>query len=208
MQNDNENGVSARRKVRPAELLVLFWEFFKIAALVVGGGYAILLVAEDVFAKKLKWLRDNELAEMLVLIQTIPGLLAGNIAIYIGHRRAGVIGAITALFGVALPSYLIISLVATGFAFIPVDSPVLLCMFRSVRAALAGLMLVAFVRLWRQAVRDYAQLALFILCALSIALFHIAPGWLILAGLMFGPLYCLLICRRMPAASELQGGGK
>jgi len=196
------------RQVRPRELLILFWEFFKIAALVVGGGYAILLVAEDVFAKKLKWLRDNELVEMLVLIQTIPGLLAGNIAIYIGHRRAGMLGAVVALFGVALPSYLIITLVATGFAFIPVDSPVLLCMFRGVRSALAGLMLVAFLRLWKQAVRDYAQLALFILCALSIALLHIAPGWLILAGLVFGPVYCLLVCRSMPPASELQGGGR
>ena len=204
---DNNEKESAR-SIKASELFILFWEFFKIAALVVGGGYAILLVAEDVFAKKLKWLRDNELAEMLALIQTIPGLLAGNIAIYIGHRKAGMLGAIVALFGVALPSYLIITLVATGFAFIPVDSPVLLCMFRSVRAALAGLMLVAFVRLYKQAVKDYAQIALFLVCALSIALFHIAPGWLILTGLLAGPAYCLLVCRNMPAASELQGGSK
>ncbi len=204
---DNNEKESAR-SIKASELFILFWEFFKIAALVVGGGYAILLVAEDVFAKKLKWLRDNELAEMLALIQTIPGLLAGNIAIYIGHRKAGMLGAIVALFGVALPSYLIITLVATGFAFIPVDSPVLLCMFRSVRAALAGLMLVAFVRLYKQAVKDYAQMALFLVCALSIALFHIAPGWLILTGLLAGPAYCLLVCRNMPAASERQGGSK
>lgn len=204
---DNNEKESAR-SIKARELFILFWEFFKIAALVVGGGYAILLVAEDVFAKKLKWLRDNELAEMLALIQTIPGLLAGNIAIYIGHRKAGMLGAIVALFGVALPSYLIITLVATGFALIPVDSPVLLCMFRSVRAALAGLMLVAFARLYKQAVKDYAQMALFLVCALSIALFHIAPGWLILTGLLAGPAYCLLVCRKMPAAAELQGGSK
>ena len=196
------------QSIKAHELFILFWEFFKIAALVVGGGYAILLVAEDVFAKRLKWLRDNELAEMLALIQTIPGLLAGNIAIYIGHRKAGMLGAIVALFGVALPSYLIITLVATGFAFIPVDSPILVCLFRSVRAALAGLMLVAFVRLYKQAVKDYAQMALFLACALSIALFHIAPGWLILTGLLAGPAYCLLICRNMPASAELQGGAK
>ena len=204
----DKNEAEPARSIKAHELFILFWEFFKIAALVVGGGYAILLVAEDVFAKRLKWLRDNELAEMLALIQTIPGLLAGNIAIYIGHRRAGMLGAIVALFGVALPSYLIITLVATGFAFIPVDSPILLCMFRSVRAALAGLMLVAFFRLYKQAVKDYVQMALFLICALSIALFHIAPGWLILTGLLAGPAYCLLICRDMPAAAKLQGGAK
>lgn len=202
---DNSSGAS---RSMSRELFILFWEFFKIAALVVGGGYAILLVAEDVFAKRLKWLKENELSDMLVLIQSVPGLLAGNIAIYIGYRRVGVLGALAALFGVALPSYIIITLVATGFSFIPVDSPVLLCMFRSVRAALAGLMLVTFLRLWKQAIKDRFQMGLFAICAVAISFLHISPGWLILAGIIAGLVYCMVICRSMPAASVLKGGGK
>ena len=37
----------------------LFWEWFKIALFVVGGGYAIIAVADEVFGRKLKWLREG-----------------------------------------------------------------------------------------------------------------------------------------------------
>ena len=65
-------------------LWLLFFNFFKIALFVVGGGYAIILAAEDIFIRKLHWLRDGELMDMLAIIQTIPGLMAGNAAIYVG----------------------------------------------------------------------------------------------------------------------------
>ena len=92
----------------------LFFNFFKIALFVVGGGYAIILAAEDIFIRKLHWLRDGELMDMLAIIQTIPGLMAGNAAIYVGYRAAGALGALVALSGVALPSFLIITAVAMG----------------------------------------------------------------------------------------------
>ena len=39
----------------------LFWEWFKIALFVVGGGYAIIVVADEVFGRKLGWIREGEL---------------------------------------------------------------------------------------------------------------------------------------------------
>lgn len=59
-------------------LWLLFFNFFKIALFVVGGGYAIILAAEDIFIRKLHWLRDGELMDMLAIIQTIPGLMAAT----------------------------------------------------------------------------------------------------------------------------------
>ena len=41
--------------------LRLFWEFFKISLFVVGGGYAIIVVADDVFGRRLKMLEEGEL---------------------------------------------------------------------------------------------------------------------------------------------------
>ena len=41
-------------------LWLLFYHFFKIALFVVGGGYAILLAAEEIFVKRLHWLKDGE----------------------------------------------------------------------------------------------------------------------------------------------------
>ena len=41
------------------KLLRLFWEFFKISLFVVGGGYAIIVVADEVFGKNVCSLDDK-----------------------------------------------------------------------------------------------------------------------------------------------------
>lgn len=185
---------------------VLFWEFFKIALFVVGGGFAILLVAEEVFVRKYHWLRDGELSDMLALIQVVPGLTAGNVAIYAGFRVAGFAGAFAALTGVATPSFLVISFVAMGFDLIPIGHPLLAGAFAGVRTAMTALTFVAMLRIWRGSVGSPVQKALFFACLLLILVGHINPGWLIGGGLLFGVIYCMLICRKMPPGSELGEG--
>ena len=117
---------------------LLFWNFFKIALFVVGGGYAIILAAEEIFVRKLRWLKDGELLEMLTVIQAIPGLTAGNAAIYVGYRTAGQWGALAALVAVALPSYIIICLVSLGFGVIPMENLYVQGAFIGVRTALSA----------------------------------------------------------------------
>ena len=96
------------------KLWVLFYTFAKIAALVVGGGYAILPVVEETFSKKHKWLTSEELLDMMGLVQTVPGIIACNSAIYVGRRVAGFGGILAAAFGVCLPSVLILLFAAAG----------------------------------------------------------------------------------------------
>ena len=180
---------------------VLFIEFFKIATYVVGGGFAILIVAEDTFVKKYKWLREGELSDMLALIQTVPGLTAGNIAIYTGYRLAGFTGALAALTGVALPSFIVITVIAAGFAFLPLENPIVQGAFNGVRTAMAGLMIVAMIRIWKKSVRDFLQYLVFFVTAALILLFHWNPGWFIGGAILLGPIWCLLILRKMPQAA-------
>ena len=116
----------------------LFYEWFKIALFVVGGGYAIIVVADEVFGRRLKWVKEGELLEHLPVISSIPGLIAGNSAIYIGLKTHGRLGAVVALAGVALPSMLIFLCVSVGFASIPKDSIWIDGAFLGLRSALSG----------------------------------------------------------------------
>ena len=116
----------------------LFWEWFRIALFVVGGGYAIIVVADEVFGRKRKWLAEGELLEHLPVISSIPGLIAGNSAIYVGLKTRGRVGAIAALAGVALPSILIFLGVSVGFASIPKDNVWIDGAFLGLRSALSG----------------------------------------------------------------------
>ena len=198
----DNNEINADSPTRGKLCWVLFWEFFKIASFVVGGGFAILIVAEDVFVKKYHWLRDGELSDMLALIQTVPGLTAGNIAIYTGYRIAGTAGALLALTGVAMPSFIVITAIAAGFSALPLDHYIVQGAFTGVRTAMAGLMLVALVQLWKSSLRDPLQYAVFIAGIIAVSLFHLNPGWLIGTALILGPVWCMAILRRIPKAAE------
>ena len=58
----------------------LFVEFFKISLFVIGGGYAIIAVADSVFAKK-KWTEEGELLDELPVFQMLPGIIATHTAV-------------------------------------------------------------------------------------------------------------------------------
>jgi chromate transporter len=130
--------VSDNNKLVEPGLRLLFWEWFKIALFVVGGGYAIIVVADEVFGRKLKWIREGELLEHLPIISSIPGLIAGNSAIYVGLKTHGRLGAVVSLAGVALPSILIFLAVSIGFASIPNDCNWIDGAFFGLRSALSG----------------------------------------------------------------------
>lgn len=119
-------------------LAALFWEWFKIALFVVGGGYAIIVVADEVFGRKRKWLAEGELLKHLPVISSVPGLIAGNSAIYVGLKTRGRMGAVVSLAGVALPSIVIFLGVTIGFASIPKDNVWIDGAFLGLRSALSG----------------------------------------------------------------------
>ena len=187
---------------RPRQCWMLFREFFLIALFVVGGGFAILLVTDELFTRKYKVLREGELNDMLAIIQTVPGLTAGNVAIYAGYRVAGFAGALAALTGVAMPSFLVISAVSFGFYALPMQNLFLRGAFLGVRTAMTGLMLVTMWKIWNGAIRCRIQLTLFLVGSAGVLIFHWNPGWLIAGGLLFGVLYCMGICRELPPAAR------
>lgn len=164
----------------------LFWELFKIALFVVGGGYAILVVAEDVFARRLKWTEEGELLEKLPVFQMVPGLIAGNIAIYLGMKVAGRIGAAVGLSAVALPSLIIFLAVSMGYGFIPVGDPLVAGIFLGLRAALTGVIVATLVRSWRNCVKGARGYAVLALAVVALTVLKINPALVILGGMVVG----------------------
>lgn len=147
----------------------LFAEFFKIALFVVGGGYAIIVVADDVFGKKLKWTREGELLEHLPVFQMVPGLIAGNTAIYVGLKMAGRLGAAVALSAVALPSLAVFTAVACGYNALPLGNPWIESAFLGLRSSLFGIILGTVAKGWAKSVKGaYGYIALGVATALLV----------------------------------------
>ena len=64
----------------------LFSTFFKIGTFTFGGGYAMLPLIEQEVVHKQQWLNTEEYTEMLSLVQTAPGPISINSAVF--HAKA------------------------------------------------------------------------------------------------------------------------
>ena len=103
--------------------LRLFLVFLKIGAFTFGGGYAMipLIQAEVVGAG---WMTDEQLINFIAVSESTPGPFAVNIATYVGMEAGGIGGALCATFGVGLPAFLIILLIARVFTRFAKSAPV------------------------------------------------------------------------------------
>ena len=90
----------------------LFITFAKMGAVTFGGGYAMLPILQREIVENKHWGTDEELADYYAIGQCTPGVIAVNVATFIGRETAGISGGIIATSGVVFPSIVIISLLA------------------------------------------------------------------------------------------------
>ncbi len=89
-------------------LVMLFWSFFQIGLLSIGGGYAAMPVIQHQIVDLHGWLSLPEFADVITISQMTPGPIAINSATFVGLRVAGLSGAVVATLGCVLPSFAIV----------------------------------------------------------------------------------------------------
>lgn len=94
------------------QYLSLFLTFFKIGAFTFGGGWAMISIIEREIVDKHHWIEKEEFLDLLAVAQSLPGILAVNIATAVGDKIGGTRGSLVAAAGTILPSFLIILAIA------------------------------------------------------------------------------------------------
>ena len=89
------------------ELLELFLTFAKIGVMTFGGGMAMLPILEREVVQNKHWATEEELVDYFAIGQCTPGIIAVNTATFVGQKRKGAMGGITATLGVVFPSLVI-----------------------------------------------------------------------------------------------------
>ena len=95
------------------DLWKLFKIFFKVGLFTFGGGYAMLPLLKAEVVDKRKYLSEEELLDLYSIGQCTPGIIAVNVATFIGYGQAKVKGAIATTLGIITPSIIIITLIAS-----------------------------------------------------------------------------------------------
>lgn len=170
----------------------LFTTFFKIGMFTLGGGYAMIPIIEAEVVDKYKWVQREEFLDLIAIAQSCPGVFAINISIFIGYKMKGVSGAVVTALGTALPSFMIILLIAMFFHRFQ-DNPIVAAVFRGIRPAVVALIAVPTFNLAKSANITWATSWIPIGGALAIWLLGVSPILIILLAALGGWLYGALI---------------
>ena len=157
----------------------LFRTFAKVGAFTIGGGLAMLPLIRDEIVNKNKWIDDDEFMDMVAISQSLPGLIAVNIAIFIGNKLKGTKGSIVATLGSVLPSFLIILLIAMIFSNFK-DNPVVIAVFKGIRPAVVALIAVPTVQLAIRSKLNWWRLLLAVVTMALIAFLKVSPIYILL----------------------------
>ncbi|MBR2019393.1 MAG: chromate transporter [Clostridia bacterium] len=127
----------------------LFWIMLKIGLFTFGGGYAMIALIEAELVSKRNWIEKNEFLDIIAIAESTPGPIAINAATYVGYRKLGILGALTATVAICIPSFGIIYAISLFFdtflSFQPVANA-----FRGIQVCVIWLILSAGIKLLKQ----------------------------------------------------------
>ncbi|MDX9872493.1 MAG: chromate transporter [Clostridia bacterium] len=180
--------------------LKLFWTFFIIGLCTFGGGFAMIPLIEREVVQRYKWITSEEFIDMIAVTQAAPGTIAGNSAVFVGYRLAGISGAAGSLLGVTMPSFLIILILAV-FLTQQGEHEMLQKFFAGVRPAVVALILGAGLKMGKKSIKASTDIIIGAAALLLLIFSGIHPIVLIIAGAAAG-----LSIQRFSARKQKEAG--
>jgi len=158
----------------------LLLSFAYIGAFTFGGGYAMLPMFQRELVEKNNWLTNEEVTDLFSISQCLPGIIAANTAVIVGYKQKGIPGGIAAALGVALPSVVVILVIAaflTNFAEIPVVQSA----FTGLRICVSVLIINTVIKLRRHSIVDIPTVVVFLVIFI-LAVFMLFPVAVLVAA--------------------------
>ncbi|MBD9196074.1 MAG: chromate transporter [Clostridiales bacterium] len=167
------------------EYLELFLTFAKMGVMTFGGGMAMLPILQREVVEDRHWATEEELVDYYAIGQCTPGIIAVNIATFVGQKRKGALGGIVATLGMVFPSLVIISILAgliTNFSSVTWVQDA----FAGIQVCVCVLIFNAVVKLLKKSVIDKRTSVIFLLVMIGSTLLNLSPVWFVLLAALAG----------------------
>ncbi len=176
------------------EIFSLFVSFFKVGIMTFGGGYAMLPMLERELVDKKKYVTMDEIMDYYAVGQCTPGVIAVNVATFIGYKRKGIVGGIFATLGVVFPSIIIITLLASVLQMIA-GHPIVGHAFAGISVAVCALIIQAIFKLSKSGIKDLMT-AIIAAAALALSLIDVPPVLIIIGSGVVGVIIKTLLDKK------------
>ena len=181
-------------------LVELFTVFFKLGAFTIGGGIAMLPLLQNTLINEKKWFTKEEFMDIVAVCQSLPGVVAINMATYVGYKRKGLAGSIVSTFGVVIPSFTMIIIIARFITSLG-DNSVLMGAMAGLRAAALGMVAVAMIQLAPAAIKNKWALRAATAAFILITVLRVNTAYVILLFAVLGIAVTFAGSRRTAAAA-------
>ena len=181
-------------------LLELLIVFFKLGAFTIGGGIAMLPLLQNTLINEKKWFTKEEFVDIVAVCQSLPGVVAINMATYVGYKKKGLIGSIVSTFGVTVPSFIMILIIAKFISSLG-DNRVAMGAMAGLRAAALGMVVVALIQLMPAAIKNKWALLAAITAFVLIAVLRVNTAYVILLFAVLGITVTMVNSRKAIAAA-------
>jgi chromate transporter len=185
--NESEDGSPGTPEgaTSPASLGGLAFVFLKLGTIAFGGPAAHIAMMEDEVVRRRRWLTRDEFLDLLGATNLIPGPNSTELAIHIGHRKAGWKGWLAAGSCFIIPAAIIVT--ALAWAYVRYGSlPQVDAILYGVKPPIIAIVLQA---LWGLGSAALKTRSLAIVCAAGILLGFLGVNELMIlfgAGVLFG----------------------
>lgn len=169
-------------------LFKLFLIFTKIGAILLGGGYVILPIMTSEFVDKRELVSHDDIVDYFALAQSLPGIIAANMSMFIGYKLRGKWGAITAMIGVTFVPFWCIVLLASVIGSLTENNYVQGALW-GVGAAVVALIVLTVREMWQKSSRNLFFYTIFVLTLLTLLIFKLSPIQTILIFTLLGVGY-------------------
>src|SRR5690554_1891467 len=166
----------------------MFIAFFKVGLFTFGGGYAMIFIAKRELIDNKGWVSEAELMDYYGISQVSMGIIAINTNALIGYHIAHKKGAVLAAFATALPSIIIITIIAAVLEGL-FDVPLVINMFKAIRIVVSALIVHTTYKLAKIGVIDLFGVVLFIASFVLIVVFKVNPILLVIPSALLGLIF-------------------
>lgn len=165
--------------------LRLFLTFARIGGFTFGGGYAMLPLLQREVVEKYGWTTEEELMDYYAVGQCTPGVIAVNVATFIGKKLYGIPGGIIATLGVVAPSVIIITLIAALISNF-FENEYVIHALGGIRAVVCALIAQAVIKMTKTGVKDWVGAVIFVATLAVLLVFSISPIIVVACAIALG----------------------
>ena len=186
-----------KKKLLPT-LAELYVAFFRTGIFTFGGGLAMMPMLQKELIEKKHWLTEEDLIDYYAIGQSTPGIIAVNVATFVGFRQAGVLGAIVATLGIISPSIIIITILAGTINSIS-EYPRVQAALKGINVAVAALLTTVIIKFAKKTIKNVWNVLYMLLAFVCIFWFKVPSFIIIIVAIALG---CLNVVRLKKEASE------